>query len=451
MRHSLRTRWMLVLIAAALAEAVLVAWAMQVSTARAFEVFVTEEMVNGFGAEMADLYRNVGRLDGMLAAHQRGGPPPGGRRPQRPPRPEATDELRFQFTDVAGTVIVGPEAGQMVSAERLAAGAPIYVDGEQIGVALMPANLGALGAAEARFLAASRAGVIWALAGALLLAVVLGVFVARTTVQPLARLTTATQAIADGAFDQVVQVQRRDEVGQLAEAFNTMTMRLREARALREQMTADLAHDLRTPLTVLTGTLEALRDGVLQSTPERIASLHTEAQTLGRLIDDLHLLALADAGELTLHRSVKPLADLLSYTAERFKPIALAEGIHLTVNDPGQGLAVRVDAGQMQRVLGNLVANAIRHTPSGGRITLSAAHDGEAVVVRVADTGEGIVPELAARIFERTVRGDHARHTDGAGLGLAIAQSIAQAHGGQLDVASAPGEGATFSMRLPEA
>jgi signal transduction histidine kinase len=218
-------------------------------------------------------------------------------------------------------------------------------------------------------------------------------------------------------------------------------------------MTADIAHDLRTPLTVIAGYLEALRDRVLTPTPERFATLHDETQGLLRLVEDLHTLSLADAGELSL--ALQPLAPAqsLERVAATYQDAATHQGVTLTVAAAPDLPAICADPERLARVLGNLVSNALRHTPAGGQVTLSARPAPAGVALVVADTGSGIAPEHLSNIFERFYRADPARSADdgGAGLGLAIARSLVEAHGGTISVDSHVGTGTTVTVTLPTA
>ena len=216
-------------------------------------------------------------------------------------------------------------------------------------------------------------------------------------------------------------------------------------------MTADIAHDLRTPLTVLYGYLEALRDGALPPTPARFEMLFAEVKQLNGLVEDLRTLSLADAGELILQRIQIAPAALLERTVTSFAKQARDKGINLTMNTTDGLPDLFLDAERMTRVLGNLVSNALRHTPADGHITLKAQAREGAVQIRVEDTGEGIPAEALPNIFKRLYRVDAARtQREGeTGLGLAIAQKIVEAHGGTIGVESALGQGTTFTITLP--
>jgi signal transduction histidine kinase len=230
-----------------------------------------------------------------------------------------------------------------------------------------------------------------------------------------------------------------------------MSAELEQLNEQRVQMTADIAHDLRTPLTVLGGYLEAMQEKVLDPTPERLETMHNEIQGLIRLVEDLRTLSLADSGALGLKCSLTDPEDLLARAAETFSLQAEEAGIDLRVQTHPSLIQVRVDPERFHQVLSNLVANAIRHTPASGKITLSARIESGAVCFEVRDTGEGIPPESLPHIFDRFYRVSKAREqTSGeSGLGLAIARSLVAAHGGRLTAQSeGVGKGSTFKILL---
>lgn len=229
-----------------------------------------------------------------------------------------------------------------------------------------------------------------------------------------------------------------------------MSAELARVNALRRQMTADIAHDLRTPLTVIRGYLEAMTDGALTPSPERLAAIRGEVTILHHLIEDLRTLSLADAGELRLERQPIQPAALLADVREAFALQAEARGVTLEVDAAPNLPPVMVDPLRMTQVFGNLVSNALRHTPSGGRVTLRAASAGPGVEFTVADTGEGIPPEQLAHVFERFYRGEASRQQrEGeSGLGLAIVRSLVEAHGGVIRAESTPGHGTRMTITL---
>jgi signal transduction histidine kinase len=263
-------------------------------------------------------------------------------------------------------------------------------------------------------------------------------------------LTGATKRVAGGELGIQVPVRTGDELGELANSFNQMSADLAQSNQVRRQMTADVAHDLRTPLSVILGYTEALSDGKLQGTPQMYGVMHSEAQHLSHLIDDLRFLSLADAGELPLERrNVSPL-DLLNRTAASNHAAAEQKQIDLQVQGAPDLPDLNVDPERMAQVLGNLTSNALRHTPAGGTIVLTARSEVEGVLLQVRDTGSGIAAADLPYIFHRFYRGDLSRQQTGeSGLGLAIAKSIVEAHGGRITAESNLGAGTTITITLP--
>jgi signal transduction histidine kinase len=228
------------------------------------------------------------------------------------------------------------------------------------------------------------------------------------------------------------------DFGRVAQTFNRMTRELERAEEQRRNLTADVAHELRTPLHIIQGNLEGLLDGVYQPTTEHINVILDETHWLARLIDDLRILSLAESGQLVLHKEVIAVDQLLAQVSTSFCGQAEAAGIQLFVarNEKNAGATLIADVGRLYQVLGNLVVNALRYTPSGGTITLRGERVPGSVRLIVRDTGKGIPPEDIPSIFDRFWRGDPSRsHTDGVsgGLGLAIARQLVQAHGGNIE------------------
>lgn len=286
----------------------------------------------------------------------------------------------------------------------------------------------------------------------ILLALILGWLLARTLTAPVRALTTATQAMAAGDLNQRVEVDRQDEIGNLARSFNTMSADLARASQLRKQMTADLAHDLRTPLTILRGYLEGLKESQVKGTPGLYTLMHEEVLHLQRMVEDLRVLSLADAGELSLNRRVVDPTALLERTGLLYFVPAEQQGIQLRVEAAETLPSILVDTDRITQVLNNLVSNALRHTHSG-EIVLGAQANAEQVYLSIRDTGSGIAAEDLPFVFDRFYRGDKSRQRredgDSSGLGLAIAKAIVEAHGGTIQVESPEGNGTTFTIALP--
>ncbi|WP_433118632.1 HAMP domain-containing sensor histidine kinase [Micromonospora sp. CA-246542] len=268
--------------------------------------------------------------------------------------------------------------------------------------------------------------------------------------RPLHALTGAAQRMRDGDGAARVRVTGRDEIARLAEAFNDMSERRERLEQLRRAMVSDIAHELRTPVTTIRGWLEAAEDGVAPLDRRLVSSLLEEATLLQHVIADLQDLAEAEAGALRLHPETVYLADLLGQVAEAYRVQADLAGVTLSVlldADP----QVYADPVRLRQVVGNLVGNAVRHTPAGGRVTISAGAAGGKVTIAVADTGSGISAEHLPRVFDRFWRAEksRSRQTGGSGLGLAIVRKLVEAHQGTVQVESKPTKGSTFTVHLP--
>jgi len=283
------------------------------------------------------------------------------------------------------------------------------------------------------------------------IALLLTFVLSRRILAPVKALTQAARQLGKGDFSQRVNSSDKGEVGELAQSFNSMANDLERAEQLRRNMVADVAHELRTPLSNLRGYLEAIRDGVKKPDADTIHSLDEEATLLSRLVDDLQELSLAEAGELKLNCQAGDITELIKQTVPVVRSQAAAKGVSVSVDLPGKLPAVDIDSHRISQVLYNLLENAVAHTNQGDSITVAARQQDNQVKISVVDTGEGIPAEDLANIFERFYRVDKSRTraTGGSGLGLTIAKRLVEAHGGNIEVNSKPGKGSSFTFTLP--
>jgi len=425
-------------------------------TVEEFNRLVIEQAQTDFIERAADYYATNGSWQGV-ALHFRQSPRPPYQQPSRPTSDKNSQLPIFAFTlvDQDATVVVpgGPyHLREIVPEEVIAQGEQVVVNGETVGTVIASGEPPQLAPQEERYLERTNRALFYAAGGAALVALVLGILLARGLTGPLRELTEAIRALAKGELGQQVPVRSQDEIGELAAAFNQMSAELERLIAQRQQMTADIAHDLRTPLTVIGGYVESMQDGVLEATPDRLETIYKEVQHLQRLVNDLRTLSLAEAGQLSLNQIPIAPQTLLAEVADAYQLAAKQKGIKLTLLDASDVPEILVDPDRMMQVLANLVGNALRHTPNGGEIQLKANQTQKWVDLIVVDDGEGIAPEVLPHIFDRFYRGDQARQErEGeSGLGLAIAQSIIQMHQGELQANSEGiGKGSTFTIRLP--
>lgn len=276
----------------------------------------------------------------------------------------------------------------------------------------------------------------------------------RQLTQPLNQLAAASQQIARGELSRRVNVKSRDELGRLADSFNEMVSSLERAEKAKRQMIADVSHELRTPLTVLRTVLEGLRDGVIEPTSENFVALHNKTLLTARLVDDLHQLALADAGQLSVRKSRCDLGQLFAHIQATVGVQLEDSGIRFLVEVPEDLPEAEADPQRIEQVILNLLSNALRHTPKGGMIRMTARVTEEAFIkVSLCNTGPRLSDEDLIHVFDRFYRAEPSRSREegGAGLGLAIAKALIEAHGGRIWAENAAEGGACFHFTLPQA
>lgn len=366
---------------------------------------------------------------------------------------------QISIADTNGRVVYDANArnvGATVPAAALAQGIPITAHAQTVGYIIYrpPPDVDMMLQNSAQNFLAQLRGTLWMaglVAGAL--SIVLGIVLSRTLTAPLAQLAQAAHRFAARDWSQRVQVRGAQEIAEVSTAFNQMADELQRQEIARRSMIADIAHELRTPLTVMQGNLRAMLDEVYPLERGEIATLYDETRLLARLVDDLRELALADAGQLPLTITRINLREILENAAQNFSIAADAQNVQVESSQLESLPVVRADGDRVAQVLRNLLANALRHTPEGGTISLEAQPREKFVRVIVHDTGEGIAPEDLPHVFERFYRADisRARASGGTGLGLAIAKAWIEAMGGKIGVASEMGKGSTFWFDLPRA
>lgn len=470
MFRSLARKLTLAFLLVAITVALLVAAAIRLTGPGYFDRLIVEQEREDFRATLASYYQDHGSWDGVqqYLEQQRDGPPP-----QATPQPETTSgsgdgnippDIRrerhqlFGLVDAQGVVVIPllPEfaVGTSVPPDVLAQGESIEVDGQVVGTILTASRPPGLNPAELAYLQRTSFALVLASVGAVLVALVVGVLLARTLTSPLHALTEAIHRMAGGELEQEVVVKSADEIGELAAAFNQMSQEVARANNARRQMTADVAHELRTPLTVIAGYIESMRDGALAPTPERLSVIYAEIEHLQNLVGDLRTLTQADAGELKLNKQSVSSGELLQQAFAAFEHQAAQKGVNLEM-EVMEGLPpIEVDEGRLAQVLGNLLSNALRYTPGGGQIELGAALDGDRVTLTVRDTGPGIADDDLPFIFGRFYRSDKSRSDENgeSGLGLAIAKAIVEAHGGRIEAHSeGKGRGSMFVIHFQPA
>ena len=368
-----------------------------------------------------------------------------------------TDPIRpLVLVDDQGNVVFSTDVqfqNVKPSAEQIAFGVPIWANGQIVGLLIptFPPRNAAPRPPANDYIARINRDLLVGTIGAVALSLLLGLFFSSTLTRPLKDLINATRDVAQGNLEREVPVRSKDELGELTKSFNQMSSQLKQSRDLRRNMTADIAHELRTPLSIILGHTEALSEGKLAPSSETFDIVYDEAKQLSLLVEDLRTLSLSEADELTLTLQPVSPTDLIDRVSGAYLPKVRAANISLETEADMSLPDVNADSYRIVQVFGNLMENALRYAPSGGRIKLSARSVSDGIEFRVRDSGPGIPEADLPHIFDRFYRGDksRSRQDGGSGLGLAISKSIIQAHGGQIWAESALNEGTTIVFVLP--
>lgn len=369
---------------------------------------------------------------------RRGDPRRGENRP--PPRPGRLFLLDADRTPLFGAAAI--KEGDL---------RPLRVDGKVVGYLGLPPRDRLTEVHELRFVKQQKLAM--AIAGLMIFLVSAGLSLplANRLVRPIRALAAATHQLAAGRYATRVQIAGGDELGRLAVDFNALALTLEKNEQARRQWLADISHELRTPLAVLRGEIEAIEDGLRQATPETIGSLHSEVLHLGRLVDDLHQLALSDLGALAYRKEEIDVSALLQEALNAYRPESERRSLTLAADIPRQPLMIFADGERLHQLFGNLLDNALHYTDPGGRIEVRLQRRDQQAVIDFRDSAPGVPEAELEKLFERfyRVEGSRSRSTGGAGLGLAICRNIVEAHGGSLTAQVSPLGGIWLAVTLP--
>jgi signal transduction histidine kinase len=459
MRNSLLLRLMGAFLATIVLGALVMAWLTSRATQDAFALYTTRSgqvWAQRIAPSLADYYAAQGGWKGVekllesdaLAESgmmgQGNGMGMGLGRPAGGSGMMGTMGQRLVLADVNGQVVsdtTGELVGKQVADAQLKNGSAILVEGRQVGTLIVtPLDGYGPSSLAGQFLSSVNRAVLGSAAAAGLIALVLGGILFFQISAPLRQLRKAASAIASGDLAQRVDIHTRDELSDLGQTFNLMAQSLEEAEAQRQHLVADVAHELRTPLAAIQATLEGIQDGILPFDEEQVTVLASETSLLSRLVGDLRLLSLAEAGQLPLEKQAVEPEKLVQSVLDGVRTQTEARGIELVAAVQPALPAVEMDADRIAQVLNNLIANALHYTPSGGKIILEAGvgENGTEVRFGVADNGVGIDALDLPRIFDRFYRADpsRSRSSGGSGLGLAIVRQLVEAHGGKVSAQS---------------
>ena len=457
--RSISVKITLVLVVVSLAGALFTSFYIQDRTQKAFDTFIQDQDQQVLIEALTDHFRVYGSWENahlvflevfpsVYHNNQGEGSPPSAQGLNAP----------FILTSPSGEIMdTSPGPGRpkpgssipMNEVEKM--GIPLKVEENIVGW-LVPASIqGPRNNIQENFLGTVQQGLLISSLVTLLIALSLGGFLIQSFTRPIRKLAGATEKVASGELGFQVDIESKDELGKLASSFNSMSADLEKADLSRKQMTADISHDLRTPLTIMQGYTEAMSEGKMAGSQEIYQVMHQQAKHLNYLIDDLKTLSLLDSEELAFQiQNIDP-SFILQQVESAFSPLAMEKGIQLTLAGDQKLPRVDLDPGRLTQILGNLINNAIQALSSGGEIEISAIQEGENLILKIADNGPGISDENLPLIFNRSFRADQSRASENgsSGLGLAITKKLVEAQGGSISVESKVGAGTTFLIEFP--
>jgi signal transduction histidine kinase len=445
--RSITIKFMLAFVAVSLISTLLIVAFTRWRSGEEFRSFLIDQNRPGIVVAFSDYYHTHGSWEGISNSSVL-------------PRPASAaaapfDPGPFTLVDSSTNRVVlageGFQVGALLPVTNIPNGIPVQADNKTVGVLMINRPRFRIGPPGSAFLDRFNFQILLGGLVGIALALLLALILSRTLTRPIRELTTATRIVSEGALGHQVPVRSQDELGQLAASFNSMSADLVRSLNLRRQMTADVAHELRTPISIILGHAEAVHDGVLPASSETFEIVREEAGRLEHLVNDLHTLSMADAGELSLDLVTCAPLSLLIDAQRVYAHQASQKHISLEVLDARDMPDIQADLRRMKEVFANILDNAMRYTAPGGRIVLSAAQLDTEIEFRVRDTGPGLEAAELERVFERfhRVQGSRSREEGGSGLGLAIARSIVEKHRGRIWAESVHGEGLTVIIRLP--
>lgn len=441
MKRSLQGKLILSYLAVALLTVLVVSVLIRLTSGQSLMNLVVEQQTAMLKESAQTYYTTNGTMQGFFDYYSQstqGGPKPiqPGTQGQPGPNPEIRGLHGLVDTDYHALIPTnGFDVGQTVPADQVKNAVAVDVNGTTVAWILPDTKYQfKLNSEEQLFLQRTTLAISLAALAGIIVAVGMGFFLSRRLIRPIRRLTKASQALAEGNLQQEVPVTSQDELGQLTTTFNTMSSDLYKADQQRKRMTADITHDLSTPLQIISGYIEMLEGGAVTLTSQRIEIIKTEVEHLRRLVGDLTTLTQVEAGGLEIQLAAVPPQALLERIFQAYQPIAARQGVDLQLDITQPTPEIEVDEGRMLQVLKNLVENALRYTPHGGTIQLGNSVEGGQVQLWVQDSGSGIEAEDLPYVFDRFYRADKARNGNSGkmGLGLAICKALVTAQGGTI-------------------
>jgi signal transduction histidine kinase len=446
--RSLRSKLILAFLMISLVIIALVVLFARWNASTEFREYVFNRNQENFVSVLSTFYAQGESWAGVQQFFPRGPIPHGMMQPNTMPAGEVV------LVDDTFSVLIGGRGfhpGQQLNPNQVQGAIPVEHAEEIVGYVVLRRDAFREQPGEAAFLQRLSQSLLMGSLAVIGLALLLGFLLARSLTRPLQQLTDATRLVASGDLDVKVDVTSQDELGELAHSFNLMNQRLSESRDARRQMTADIAHELRTPVSVLLGYADGLKENVIPPSQETFDIIQEQAEQLEHLVEDLRTLTRAEAGEISFDLSPTNLVPLVERTHAAFEHQAALQDVRLSLEVDGDIPMIEIDPDRFRQVLANLLSNALQYTPGRGQITLCLTSDDQHVSISVADTGPGIPEEDLERIFQRFYRRDpsRSRDTGGSGLGLSIAKSLVERQGGQIRVESEMGQGTRFTITFP--